>query len=462
MAKCDSQGFVVRLEQMGKLKDQDLIYVSVTDNLASCAKIDARTISKDGVVNLEAGKMLYNAANVPEDEFGCSKNKCANTGTFQGPVDTEGVGEGKEVIIGDFYKKMDGNLYLAGMVTAYILLPDGDHKVSLEITNYQEAAWANSNTINKIVHATKGNGGSALYPVVFDLADLSEVKGTGWTNGTVGTKLRVHIAGDNLEAKNLVGVSSFAFYESTEDLEINKVIVLGCIDTAGDSQDFDVIEGACSQSEYNSNSGSATASFSVNKWSKNFEYLNPTWHTTDETMFGIPHIVTRKVLEGTGDLAGYGYIQLSDMIDGDCGFTYIQTPGCANNSSELTRVSSPVPVELGPDKFQILSTSFNGTENMGTILVDPQWIGQELNVIYRQEREAEISQVTNEFRDFRVNIIVPFRMKNGEKVYHYYENAFMTTNAHNISRQDESARDVSFNVAADENGVRYKIVRPRD
>lgn len=459
MSKCDSQGFVVRLEQMGKLKDQDLIAVSVIDDLASCAKVDARHIDKSGVVNLEDGKMLYNAANVPEDEFGCSKNKCANTGTFQGPVETAG----EEVILGDLYKKMDGNLYLSGIVTAYVLLPEGDHKVSLEIANYQEAAWTNSNTIEKTVHATKP--GSALYPVLFDLADVSEVKGTGWTNGTVGTKLRVHIDGANLKAKDLVGISSFAFYESAEDLEINKVIMLGCVDTIGDSQDFDVIEGACSQSEYNSNSGSTTASFSVNKWSKNFEYLNPTWHTTDETTFGVPHIVTRKVQEGTGELAGYGFIQLSDMVNGDCGFTYIQTPGCANNSSELTRISSPVPVgveTLEADKFQILSQSFNGIENMGTILVNSQWIGQELNVIYRQEREAEVSQVTNEFRDFRVNIIAPFRKKDGTIEYHYYENAFMTTNAHNISRQDESAREVSFNIAADENGVRYKIVRPRE
>lgn len=462
MAKCDSKGFVIRKEQMGKYKDQDVIALSVTEDLASCAKIDARTIDTSGLKNLKDGTSLYNAANVPEDEFGCSKNKCANTGTYQGAV--KDVGDG-EVIIGDFKKTMDGNLYLTGLVTAYILLPDGNHKVTLEITEYTEAAWKNSNKTSVTVHATKGGGGSALYPVVFDLKKLDEPGGTvgsGWTSASVGVKVRFHIEQTHLAADKLVGVSSIAFYESTEDLEINKVILLTCVDTAGDETSYDIVEGACAQSEYNTQSGTVTGSFSFNGWTKNFEYLFPTYHTTEETEFGIPHIVTRKVVAGTGELEGYGTIQISDMIDGDCGFIYIQTPGCANNSSELTRISSPVPVTLGSDKFQVLSTSYNGDKNMGTILVDKQWVGQELNVIYRQKKTAEISQYTNEFRDITVNIMVPFRHKDGTMVYHYYENVLITNNAHNISRTDENARELNFTAAADENGVRYKIVRPLD
>lgn len=462
MAKCDSKGFVIRKEQMGKYKDQDVIAISVTEDLASCAKIDARTIDTAGLKNLKDGTSLYNAANVPEDEFGCSKNKCANTGTFQGAV--KDVGDG-EVVIGDFKKTMDGNLYLTGLVTAYILLPDGDHKVTLEIAEYTEAAWANSNKMSVTVHATKGGEGSALYPVVFDLKKPDAHGGTvggGWTKGSVGVKVRVHIDQTHLAANKLVGVSSFAFYESIEDLEINKVIMLTCIDTAGDNTSYDIVEGACAQSEFNTQSGTVTGSITTNGWTKNFEYLFPTFHTTDETEFGIPHIVTRKVVAGTGELENYGTIQLSDMIDGDCGFIYIQTPGCANNSSELTRVSSPVPVAITPEKFQVLTTSYNGDKNMGTILVDKQWVGQELNVIYRQRKTAEVQQVTNEFRDITVSMMVPFRLKDNTMVYHYYENVLMTSNAHNISRTDENARELQFTVAADENGVRYKIVRPLD
>lgn len=458
MAKnCESQGFVINADQISKLKDQDVIYVSVTDNLASCVKIDARTINKS-LTNMDAATSIYNAANVPNDSYGCSKNKCYNTGTFQGAVATAK----EEVVIGDFRKNFDASLYLGGLVTAYVLLPDGDHDVTLEIANYTETEWTNSNSIKVTVHATKGVGGSALYPVTFDLGDLTQTNGTGWTGDTIGAVLRVHIAGANLAANDLVGVSSFAFYESIEDLQINNTILFTCVNTWGDNQTFDVIEGQCSQSEYNSNSGSMTFNMTVNKKTENYRTLNPTYHEDDTNEFGIPHIVTRQVQAGTGELADYGVIQLSDMVDGDCGFLYIQTPGCANNSSALTRVSSPVPVKFDAENFQVLTTDYNGVQNQGTILVDKQWVGQELNVIYRQTHTAKVSKITNEFRDFNVNIMAPLRKKNGDIEWHYYENAFMTADANAISRTDETSMDITFTVAADENGVKKQIVNPLD
>lgn len=460
MAKCKSDGFNIPLEQMGKLKDQDIVFVSVTEQLSSCARIDTRTIDTAGVSNLAEG-YAYNSANVPKDEFGCSKNKCANTGMFQGEVATAG----ENVVIGDFRKTMDGNLYLFGLVTGYLMLPDGDFEVSLDIANYTDMDWTNYSTSTYTVHARNGGTGSANYPVVWDLTDITKTTGTGWTGGAVGTKLRVTIAGTNLKANDRVGLSSLAFFESSEDLEVNKVIALGCINTIGNSQNFDVIEGQCSESEYNTNSGSDQVSLTINKWSKNFEWLNPTWHTSEEESFGIPYVVTRTVQAGTGDLEGWGVIQLSDMDMSTCGFVYINTPGCVNNSTELTRISSPIPIKFGTadgNKFQVLTTSFNGVENMGTILVAPEWIGAQLNVIYRQMRTAEVSYVNNEFREFNVNIMVPFRQKDKTIVWHYYENAFMTVDNYNISRTDDSTRDVTFTVATDENGVKYKIVRDLD
>lgn len=457
MAKCKSSGFNIPLEQMGKLKDQDVVFVSVTEQIASCARIDTRTIDTAGISNLAEG-YAYNAANVPRDEFGCSKNKCANTGTFQGAVATAN----QNVVIGDFRKTMDANLYLFGLVTGYVMLPDGDHTVTLDIAAYTDTDWSNYSTSTYTVHARNGNNASANYPVVFDLAAPTKTTGTGWTGGAVGTKVRITIDGTNLVAGAKVGVSSLAFFEDIADLESNKVIALGCINTIGTSQNFDVIEGQCSESEFNTNSGSTSVSLTVNKWSKNFEYLNPTWHTSEETEFGIPYIVTRTVQPGTGELADFGLIQLSDMDMSTCGFVYINTPGCVNSSTELTRINSPVPVKFGTadgDKFQVLTTAYNGVDNMGTILVSKDWVGAQLNVIYRQMRSAEVSYVNNEFRDYNVTIMVPFRQKDKTIVWHQYENAFLTVDNWNISRTDDTTRDITFTVATDENGLKYKIVR---
>lgn len=463
MAKCDSKGFVVRLDQVGKLKNDDLIAISILDDLASCAKIDTKTIMRDYVTGLAEGA-YYNAANVPEDEFGCSKNKCYNTGTFQGEVSAAGAGEGKSVVFGDFKKAMDATLYAFGMVTAYIYLPAGEHKVSLTLADYIDDDMANSSTVDVTVYATKSADGSYLYPVKFDLTDLVEDKntGTGFIPSTIGTRLKITIDGKNLTAGQMVGVSSLAFYESIEDLELNKTVLVSCIDTWGDSQSFDVVEGACSTSEFDPNSGTMTASITANKWSENLMYANPALHKTDEQEFGVLHVVTRKVMKGIGDLDGYGYIQLSDMVENDCGFVYIQTPGCAGNSSMLTRVSAPVPVMDGTtdgDKFQVLTSSYNGDKTMGMIIVGKDWIDQELNVIYRQKKTAEVWAITNEFRDFHVNILAPLRKKDGTVEYHYYENAFMTTHANNISRSDETTIELQFTIAADENGVRKKIAK---
>lgn len=463
MAKCDSKGFVVRLDQIGKLKNDDLIAISILDDLASCAKIDTKTIIRANVSGLADGA-YYNAANVPEDEFGCSKNKCYNTGTFQGEVAATGAGADKQVVLGDFKKAMDATLYAFGMVTAYVYLPAGDHKVTLTLSDYIDDTMANSSSVDVTVHATKSGDGSYLYPVKFDLTDIVEDKntGNGFIPSTIGTRLKVTIDGANLTAGQMVGVSSLAFYESIEDLELNKTVLVSCIDTWGDSQSFDVVEGACSTSEFDPNSGTMTASITANKWSENLMYANPALHKTEEQEFGVLHVVTRKVMEGTGDLAGYGYIQLSDMVENDCGFVYVQTPGCAGNSSMLTRVSAPVPVmdaTTDGDKFQVLTSSYNGDLTMGMLIVGKDWIGQELNIIYRQKKTAEVWAITNEFRDFHVNILAPLRKKDGTVEYHYYENAFMTTHANNISRSDETTIELQFTIAADENGVRKKIAK---
>ena len=460
MAKCDSKGFVVRLDQVGKLKSDDLIALSVLDNLASCAKIDTRTINTNNGATVSglADGYFYNAANVPEDAFGCSKNKCYNTGTFQGVVPDPVA----EVVIGDFKKTMDATLYATGIVTAYILLPEGDHKVTLDIASYTANAWDNYDSFETTVHATKGN---ILYPVRFDLTDVVASEGNGWIVNQIGTKLRFKVDSANLKVDDLVGVSSIAFYESTEDLQINSTVLVSCIDTWGDSQSFDVIEGACSTSEYDPNSGTMTASITANKISENGRFLNPTMYKSDEDEFGVLNIVTRKVVAGDGELAEYGVIQLSDIIEGDCGFMYIQTPGCANNSSELTRVSSPVPIidpATDSTKFQVLTSDYNGDESLGKILVGKDWIGQELNIIYRKKVTAEVYEVRNEFREFHVNILAPLRKKDGTVEYHYYENAFLTTHANNISRSDETTIELQFTIAADENGIRKKIAKILD
>lgn len=247
---------------MGKLKNDDMIAISVLDSLASCAKIDTRNNTAASNANLKGA--FYNAANTPVDAFGCSKNTCYNTGTYQGAVVAKAA-----VTIGDFKKTFDTTLYATGIITVYVLLPDGDHRVSVNLTDYAEGGWANFDALTKTVHATKGGNGSYLYPVQFDLSKAPTETGTGWTPSTIGVKARFVIDGANLKVGDYVGVSSIAFYESIEDLELNRTILLSCLDTFGDSQSFDVIEGACSTSEYDPQSGSITFNLTANKWSEN-------------------------------------------------------------------------------------------------------------------------------------------------------------------------------------------------
>lgn len=460
MAKCDSKGFVVKADQIGKAKNEDMIAISVLDALASCAKIDARIVNKASNSGVEAP--YYNAANVPADAFGCSKNGCYNTGTYQGKA------TGETVTFGDFKKTFDGTLYATGIVTAYVLLPDGDYTVKMDITDYTEPAWTSHDSYSTTVHATKGGDGSYLYPVRFDLSEApSTTQGVnGWTPSTIGAKLKFTIEG--VDEGDLVGISSVAFYESIEDLELNNTILVTCLDTYGDSQSFDVVEGACSTSEYDPQSGSITFNLTANKWTENLKYINPTLRKTDESSFGVINIVTRTVGDASKidpSLAGYGFIQLSDMAEEDCGFVYVQTPGCAGNAHNLQRVNSPVPTihkDTDSDKFQVLTSDYKGDLSRGVILVGSDWVGQDLNVIYRQAKTAEVYEITNEFRSFNVQILAPFRKKDNSIEWHLYENAFVTTVPNSISRSDETTVELEFTVAADENGVRKKIAKILD
>lgn len=468
MAKrCESEAFIVKTMQPGKLKDQDSIIVNVLDQLSSCARIITRNIDKQ-LTGMDALTSIYNASNVPQDVFGCSKNKCYNTGTFQGPVTAEGAGTGKEVVIGDFAQLFDATLYGGGVLTAYVLLPEGDHKVTLEIADYTEIGWNNSNKIERTVHATQSGEGSYLYPVAWYLGDLTNINGNGWTANSVGAKIRVHIDGENLAASTdtdpvLVGVSSFAFYESNEDLKISQTIIFKCLNTFGDNQNFDIVESQCSQTEYNTSAGQITFSLTSNQYTPNYRYLNPTYYDDPETTeTGLPHTITRVVKAGTGELEGFGIVQVSDMQENTCGMTYVQTPGCANNSSVLTRVSSPVPMAIDAGDFLVLTKDYNGIADMGTILVDKQWIGQELNIIYLQKHTVKAAKITNEYREFTVNIIAPFRRKDRTMEYHLYENALLSVDSNNISRTDETALELQFTVAADENGVKKRIFEKLD
>ena len=450
MAKCSSESFTFRLDQVGKLKNEDIVLIDILDDLSSCAKINTRTAGTTGV---GLTGLFFNAANVPEDAFGCSKNKCYNTGTLQGTASATSV------TFPEIQKTMDATLYTAGLMTGYVLLPEasGALTVSVEIADYYDSAFANTDTYSVSIKPELGAG---LYPFVVDLGtEPTSTKGNGWTPSTLGIRIKVTVA--TVKSSDVVGISSFAFYESIEDLQIDKTVIVSCIDSIGDSQSFDVVEGACSTSEYDPNSGSMTGTITANKVSGNFWLLNPTAYLEDVDTVGVPSIVTRTVTAETINGTEYGVIQLSDMVEDECGFIYIQTPGCANNASELVRVSSPQPVALDATQYQVLSTA-SGLDNLGKILVSKDWVGQELNIVYRKAVDAEVIVVKDEFKSYHVRMIAPLNKKDGSTEYHIYENVFLTSNANNISRSSETTVELQFNVAADENGVRKRIARPTE
>lgn len=454
MARCDSKSFVIRTDQIAKLQNQDFIMIDILDDLASCAKINTRTANEATVASSNIGELFFNAANVPEDAFGCSKNKCYNTGCLQGSV----TAAAQPAVFPGIRKTVDATLYAAGLITAYVYLPAGAEKtVTLKIADYTASDMTNCDEYSVEITPELGEG---FYPIVFDLGSApTTTTGEGWTPSQLGVTMQIEIEG--AAAEDIVGISSLAFYESIEDLQIDNVVIVTCVDTFGDNQSFDVIEGACSTSEYDPNSGSMTGTVTANKVSSNFYLLNPVAYKDEMQTIGVPAVVTRMVTEETIGGTKYGVIQLSDMIEDDCGFVYIQTPGCANNSTELVRVSSPVPVKLDGTQFQILSTA-SGVKNLGKILVGEDWIGQELNVIYRKSTDADVITIGNEFKQYNVRAIAPLRKKDGSIEYHLYENMFITTSANNISRTDETQIEIQFTASADENGIRKRVIRPRE
>lgn len=450
MAKCGKESFSFRLDQIGKLNNEDVVIIDILDDLTSCAKINTRIAGTTGT-GIEG--LFFNAANVPEDAFGCSKNKCYNTGTLQGKATAT------EVTFPELAKTMDATAYAAGLMTGYVFLPEGTTEVtvSLTIADYYDAEMANTDTYSVKI---KPEIGAGLYPFVIDFGTApTSSEGEGWTPTALGARVKISLAG--VKTGDMVGISSFAFFESLEDLQIDRTIIVSCIDSLGDSQSFDVIEGACSSSEYDPNSGSMTGTITANKISQNFWLLNPTAFLEDTTTAGVPAFVTKTVAAETINGTEYGVIQLSDMLEGDCGFVNIQTPGCANNSSELLRVSSPQPVAIDATQYQILSTAA-GLGNLGKILVSKEWVGQDLGVAYRRTAEAEVIAVKDEFKKYHVRMIAPLNKKDGSVEYHLYENVFMTSAANNISRSSETTVELSFNIEADENGVRKRIIRPTE
>ena len=148
MAKCSSESFTFRLDQVGKLKNDDIILIDILDDLASCAKINTRTAAASGT-GIEG--LYFNAANVPEDAFGCSKNKCYNTGTLQG------LATATTVVMPEVTKTMDATLYAAGLMTGYVLLPEAETSgagfntltIYVTIADYYDS---NQNSVQASIH----------------------------------------------------------------------------------------------------------------------------------------------------------------------------------------------------------------------------------------------------------------------------------------------------------------------
>lgn len=429
--RCNEELF--NLVTQDKIQENDEFELYLTRDLPDCKRISAL---KPVAVSGDSKPNQYRR---PVNRFECMREGCVNTGLLMMTAADETA---------TYHAAFDATEFAGGVVTFYVY-PDETATFPMTVTFKigNEQALTNANVYTQtITEDMVGEDGFA--PVVVLLADAPDsTEGDGWTPSPTGAYIQ-------LSADKVAGYSSIAIIDALNDFELNDVILMRCVQNAGDDISLNTIEEACTEAQYDKNINSLPFSMSATKISSNYMKGNPLYGKGDSTTGFVP-MTTKKTIESyTFEGEEYGRVILADANQDECGRIAMQiVDECATDM--LSELSIPRIVDIDEGHFLVIKNDDGTTD----LIVNKEHIGREVRISYPALRDAEMAVYSTDFLGDTKARLVHRKKIGGVEYTIVYDNVLITTFPVSIST-DSAVFNWSFAIIRDKNGYfkkEYKI-----
>lgn len=450
MGKCKNETIFNKVKT-NKISVKDEIDFNVLTDLDTCVKIHTHNYAN----LIGADNAVYNWFKRPDDVFNCLADGCANSGTLQ-------INGGAGTEVGAVFKVLaDATDFYAGVVPYYLELPVADdYEVTTTFYDILDTTKTNTDVYKQSIHAVR----KQFVPVIIDLTVApTETTGDGWKASEKGAVVEITVKPKTDTTVSNVGISSIAFYEALSDFEVNDVVKLGCIDEISGSFDVDATDATCFGSEYDPDSVAIERTITAKAITPNDWKLNPLEsrgeHTVGSMIVSVNETIQEKVIDGVR----YGYVQVVDMYEEECGFTSAQVDEkCNVTDCMLSRVSSPIPVKIQLNQFQVLNSQYTSEDEAGLMLFSEELIGEEVNISYPRTVEVvEYRGNTENLEGKRVRMSF-VKCVNDKVKYRIVFNKVLITSFPDTINKEETTYEFTVAIHKDSDGDFYKKYRIKD
>jgi len=426
MPRCKKANLLSKISP-GRLNDDVEVSLAVLTDPENCIKIN--TVN---YISFVGNPPTFNRYKMPADAFNCLPVGCTNSGTLllSGAAGT--------AVGAKFAANYDATDFFGGLTTFYIEVPtDGTYEIELTISDMTDASQANSDVYSQRVVAKQ----SGFVPVLVDFSKAPQTQaGTGWSASEKGAIVNVSVKPQTASVIPNIGISSFYFYNSIEELITNAVVKFGCVQSVAKTLTISALETACAMSGYDETSAVLEYTITANNVTPNAWLLNPLLSKSQKNR-GWVLSTSEKIIESTTiDGIDYGYVQVLDLFTEECGFTTAQlAKQCNVHEAELQRVSSPVLVDLDERQFILLDGVLTGVADTGKFLFNKALIGQRVNVSYPAARNIESFDITTDaLNTRRVRMAVPTCQSDGVQGVDILDHVLVTSSPLTRNREDTS------------------------
>lgn len=454
MGRCNNNELVPAVT-FNKLDSDFQVFFNILSDIPNCARIN--TVN---YISSTAATTNYDAFTKPEDRFNCEAIGCRNTGTLML------TGAGNATLSATFNLAYDATEFYGGVITYYVYVSEpGSYTTTIKISDIRSANQANSDTYTTTITAEE----AGFYPVVIDLTKLPHSStGNGWEATETGVTVTITVAQPNGSASTTlsVGLSTIYFYDTMSDLEVNDTIVLRCVEDFSGDLTVDALDATCSRGGYDNTSIGYEKTLTFKKITENWWKLNPLAALSDNTEGWYHQTDARTVqcqsITVGGEDINFGYIQIPDYQNAECGFVFVSFEDCNVTDSALTRVSVPTIVEL--DKMQYMISDGTTTEALdsGLILFNEYMVGRKVIISY--PKKANVTEWILSERTLyerRVRMSYNITQDDGKTIHKIHDNVLVTSWPESLTT-DETSMDLTISVQRDKDGNWGRYQRVND
>lgn len=446
MGRCTNNALISKIGVKKINKEMEVDFSVLTD-VDRCMKVNAMNY-----LETTGTSAAYNAYRVPEDMFNCLAEGCRNSGTLTI------TGEAKSSVGAKYAVGYDATEFYAGVATYYVHLPvSGSYELTTTMSDMVDPSQKNADVYSQTIEA-KGEG---FQPVIVDFSKAPQSQsGDGWAASGKGAIINVDVKNNDDEVAAVAGISSFYFYDTIEDFEVNDVVKIGCIDELAGDLTVDPVDASCWGSGYDPTSISIERTLTAKSATPNYWKLNPLMSKGTKTDGWFIQGDEREILTTTVDGVEYGYVQFPDMQINECAFTTAAIADkCNVTDSTLNRVNTPVIVDLNEKQYIVLDGTTTELTDAGKILFHPSLVGLTVVVSYPKKAVVEQYLANDEALDERrVRMSFSTVQTDGVKHVYVYNNVLITSFPGTVNNE-ETSFEFTISIQRDRNGNFYEVSR---